>query len=133
MDIRCQQEPKHLHDFKKRRLKPDLLLSLPGRHILSDVAVTHPLAPGAVSSGKGLGTLTTARTTEAQKRVKYCTIASQRQFELLPFVMETTGGMGPSAVLLIKAMADASEEHLAIWTKEQVIRELVGSVAVEGS
>ena len=88
------------------------------------------LARGAVSSGKGLGTLTTARTTEAQERVKYCTIASQRQFELLPFVMETTGGMGTSAVLLIKAMADASEKHLAIWTKEQVIRELVGSVAV---
>src|SRR6185437_9459083 len=40
------------------------------------------------------------------------------------------GGMGPSGDKLIKAMAEASEEHLAIWSREDVIRELVGSVAM---
>jgi hypothetical protein len=127
MGIRAQLEPKHL---QKGRLKPDLLLSLPGRLIITDVAVCHPLAAGAVKSRKGLGVLATAKSTEASKRKKYTELASQRRFEQLPFVLETTGGMGPSAVRLVKAMAEASEEHLAVWSKEQVIRELVGSVAI---
>ena len=38
--------------------------------------------------------------------------------------------MGPSAVQLIKALAEASEELLALWLREDVIRQLVGSVAM---
>ena len=44
--------------------------------------------------------------------------------------METCGGVGPSGDRLIKAMAEASEEHLAMWSRVDVIRELLGSVAM---
>jgi len=54
----------------------------------------------------------------------------QRNFEQLPFVVETCGGVGPSGDRLIKAMAEASEERLSVWSREGVIRELVGSVAI---
>ena len=37
---------------------------------------------------------------------------------------------GGTADELIKAMADASEEHLAMWSKDVIIRELVGSAAI---
>ena len=57
-------------------------------------------------------------------------MSSQRGFEQLPFVVETCGGVGPSADTLVKDMADASEEHLRMWSREAVIRQLVGSVAV---
>ena len=38
--------------------------------------------------------------------------------------------MGPAAVTLIKAMADASQEHLAMWTRVDVVREVAGSLAM---
>jgi hypothetical protein len=67
---------------------------------------------------------------EAAKRRKYLTMSSQRRFEQLPFAVETCGGVGPSGDRLIKAMAEASEEQLFMWSREDVIRELVGSVAI---
>ena len=49
MGIRAQLEPRGLDGSS--HLRPDLLLTLPGRQILSDVAVIHPLTAGAVVRG----------------------------------------------------------------------------------
>ena len=78
-------------------LRPDLLLTLPGRHVLTDVAVVHPLGPGKVRDGKSHGVLSTARHAEAGKRRDYAHIAALRHYQMHPFVMETCGGMGPAA------------------------------------
>ena len=43
---------------------------------------------------------------------------------------ETSGGLGPAAVQLIHVLAQAGEELLAMWSREDVIRQLVGSVAM---
>ena len=51
MGIRAQLEPRGLDGSS--HLRPDLLLTLPGRQILSDVAVIHPLTAGAVVRGHG--------------------------------------------------------------------------------
>ena len=48
----------------------------------------------------------------------------------LPIALETTGGVGPRTATLIEAMADASAEQLVTWSRESVIRELLGSVAM---
>ena len=128
MGIRAQLEPKNLDPSSS--LRPDLLLSLPGRSILTDVAICHPLAPEAVRSGHGRCTLGAAKHSETKKRRKYAQVSLQRHLEQLPFVMETCGGVGPSGDRLIKAMAEASEEHLAMWSRVDVIRELLGSVAM---
>ena len=93
-------------------LRPDLLLTLPGRQILTDVAIVHPLTPGAVREGNGTRSLGCARMKEAEKRRKYTQLSNLRCYEQLPFILETCGGVGLSADVLIKTMADASEEHL---------------------
>ena len=77
------------------------------------MAVCHPLAPGT-RRHHGARALGTARHLEATKRKKYLALSSQHCFEQLPIALETMGGMGPAAVTLIKAMADASQEHLAM-------------------
>jgi hypothetical protein len=128
MGLRAQHEVKGLDPDSD--LRPDVMLTLPGRQILTDVAIVHPLAPGAVRDGVGLRTLGRARGMEAQKRLKYTRLSSLRGYEQLPFVVETCGGVGPSADVLMKAMADASEEHLRMWPKEAVLRHLVSSAAI---
>jgi hypothetical protein len=128
MGLKAQYEPRGLDPTSD--LRPDVLLTLPGRQILTDVAVTHPLALGALTRGTSLRKLGKARELEAVKRAKYTNLSSLRHYEQLPFVVETCGGVGPSADALIKAMADAGEEHLAMWSKEAIIRELVGTVAI---
>ncbi len=90
----------------------------------------HSLAPGAVWNGNGTRSLGCARIKEAEKRRKYTKLSSLRCYEQLPFVVETCGGFGPSADVLVKDMAEASEEHLHMWSRNAVIRQLVGSVAV---
>ena len=49
---------------------------------------------------------------------------------MLPFVMETCGGMGPAAEHFVDIMAEAGEAHLSIWAKEDIVSELLHSVAV---
>jgi hypothetical protein len=128
MGLKAQLEVKGLD--ASNQLRPDLLLSLPGRLILTDVAITHPLAPGALRNGEGTRTLGRAKYMEAAKRRKYAKLSSQRQYELLPFVVETCGGFAPSAVKLVQAMAQVAAEHFVLWSRTAILRELVGSVAI---
>ena len=115
----------------KSDLRPDLMIILPGRRILTDVAICHPLAPSRVKKGGRSSTaLGTARDVEGQKRKKYLDIETRHQMELIPFVVETCGGVGPAAVKLLKALAAAGEEHLAMWPRKDIIRHVVGSVAI---
>ena len=126
MGLRVQLEVRGLDP--KKDLRPDLLFTLPGRPILSDVAICHPLAPGKVT--RRTGQLGAAKSMEVDKRRKYTDIALTRGFEQLPFVAETCGGLGPSAVELIRAMAQAGGEQLAVWSRQDIIRQLAGAVAV---
>jgi hypothetical protein len=118
MGLRVQLEPRGLDP--ESDLRPDLLFTLPGRPVLSDVAICHPLAPGAVADRRAQ--LGSARTMEGVKRRKYTGIELNRGFEQLPFVVETCGGVGPSAVKLIRAMAEAGEEQLTVWSRQDIIR-----------
>ena len=111
-------------------LRPDLMMILPGRRILTDVAICHPLAPSRVKKGIPQRTLGTAKSMEQVKRSKYLKLKTRHQMELIPFVVETCGGMGLAAVKLLKAMAAAGEEYLAMWPKRDIIRHVVGSVAI---
>jgi hypothetical protein len=128
MGLKAQLEPKSLD--ASSRVRPDLLLSLPGRVILTDIAVCHPLAPGMLPCRRGTSMLGAAKHMERLKRRKYASLASQRQYELLPFAVETCGGLAPSAVQVIQAMAQAAAQHFSLWSRTNILRELVGSVAI---
>ena len=47
-----------------------------------------------------------------------------------PFVMETAGCINAAAERLVELMAEEGEAHLCVWTKADVVRELVQSVAI---
>ena len=46
---------------------------------------------------------------------------------------ETCGGLGPSAVELIRAMAQAGGEQLAVWSRQDIIRQLAGGSGSGGA
>jgi hypothetical protein len=106
-----------------------LQLVLPGRHIISDVCITHSLAPGTVKNGRALTTTGAARSMQTTKHRKYRETAARHRAELLPFCVETCGGMAPDAITLLSAMGQMGEEQLGMWPRHVVIRHLIGSVA----
>ena len=71
-----------------------------------------------------------AREKERTKRKKYSGTATLRGAEFLPFVVETCGGMAPDAVKLVRVLADAGQQYAAMWPRNDVIRHIVGSVAI---
>ena len=64
-----------------------------------------------------------------KKRTRYLETADQNHAELLPFSVETYGGMAPDAIKLLSAMGAMGEEQLGMWPRHVVIRHLIGSVA----
>ena len=102
MGIQAVREPAGLCSSDGRC--PDLLLALPGCNIISDVSISHPLAPGMVRSHHSWTTTGAARCHQTRKRAKYKETAAQHHAELLPFSVETYGGMAPDAIKLLSAM-----------------------------
>ena len=56
-------------------------------HVCCAVCVEYNAHPGGTLLGA-------AQETQATKRWTYAGIASQQQFEMLPFIVETCGGLG---------------------------------------
>jgi hypothetical protein len=127
MGVQAVREPVGLHLDDGRC--PDLQLVLPGRNIISDVCITHPLAPTKVRKRISWTTTGAARTSQTTKHRKYREVAARHHAELLPFCVETYGGMAPDAIKLLAAMGDMGEERLGVWPRHVVIQQLIGSVA----
>ena len=49
---------------------------------------------------------------------------------LLPFSVETCGGMAEDAVDLLDRIATAGAEHLAFWSHNRIVQQLLAVVAV---
>jgi hypothetical protein len=109
--------------------RPDLQIVFPGEHILTDVVVTHPLAPSNIERAAG-GATRIAKYMQERKRKKYTKTAAHQEARLIPFAVETCGGLAPDAVTLLKALSRAGEEHLGLWPRDVIVCQLLGSVAV---
>jgi hypothetical protein len=109
-------------------LRPDLRIVYPGQHVLTDVAVTHPLR---VDGRRSAGTeLAAANKVQKEKRTKYAAIATRHDAELLPFVVETCGGLAANAVELLDIISDAAAEHLSLWSRQDAAKQLLNSVSI---
>ena len=110
----AQIEPVGMFDSSQRR--PDLNLIFGTRRVLVDVSVCHPLAPtyGAVAQHP----LGTAIRAEQRKRVRYEHLARAADFTFVPFILETTGGWGPAALALVKALSSHANSHASISKAE---------------
>jgi hypothetical protein len=110
------------------RLRPDLQLVYPGRHVLTDVAVVHPLSV----YGRRRPTQPTAcaKSMQTMKRTKYAAIAKRHDAELLPFVVETCGGLAPDAIALLDVISGEASAHLSLWSQEDAAKDILHSVAI---
>jgi hypothetical protein len=112
----------------QNRLRPDLQIVYPGRHVITDVAVVHSL--GAYARARPEHPTLAAKDGAGAKRRKYAAIASRHDAELIPFVVETCGGLGPDAIALLDVISGAAAEHLSLWSREDVATDLLHSVAI---
>jgi hypothetical protein len=113
---------------KKSKIRPDLQIVYPGRHVLTDVAVVHPL--GVYGCQRPENSTAAAKNVAGEKRRKYAAIASRHDAELIPFVVETCGGLGQDAIALLDVISGAASEHLSLWSQEDAAKELLSSVAI---
>jgi hypothetical protein len=106
--------------------RPDLLIHMGHRTILADVTVKHPLAPSYVPvlSQTPLGV---AREGERIKNRLYAAEARAMGMEFIPISIETTGGWGPAAVELVKAVASHAVEHSSRGSRQSHSRHGLGS------
>ena len=123
----AMREPGGLVMEDKRR--PDLLLTFPGQQILTDVVVSHPLCPThrlrACSKHAAVAEFANTRKLE-----KYVTTAATQHARLLPFSVETTGGMARGAIELLEQVSLACRDTLTVWPHWQIEMEMQKAVAV---
>jgi hypothetical protein len=129
----AEREPKGLSWGDGKR--PDLQVYFPGTHLLSDVVVSHPLAPGyagAHSSRSRFGHTRAgvARRMQHEKHNKYDHIAERHGAKLLPFAVETCGGLAPDAVTFVKALAEEGDEQLSLWSKDSIAQHVHAAIAI---
>jgi hypothetical protein len=91
-----------------------LQLVFPGQHVLTDAVVVHPLAPSYVNQGTSLSATGAARMQQRVKTRRYSKTAARHEAMLLPFAVETCGGMAPDAIRLLRLIAQAGHEQLGI-------------------
>ena len=66
---------------------------------------------------------------QQSKHIKYKETANTSRARLLPFAVETCGGMGSDAMTLMQVISEAGQEHLGLWPRDQIVRHLLESVA----
>jgi hypothetical protein len=74
--------------------------------------------------------LAVAAAGEQQKSNKYQETASQHEAKFIPFVLESTGGMGRTAQELMKEIVLASREYNTLWEHSTVSREAFSMIAI---
>ena len=99
-------------------LRPDLQLLYPGEHVITDVAVVHPL--GAQGKQRPLRQTHLAKATQELERLKYAAIGCRHDAQLIPFVVETCGGLAPDAITLLDVISGAASEHLFLSGRREI-------------
>jgi hypothetical protein len=120
-------EPRNLS--KDKALKPDLHISFPGQQILTDVVISHPLCPTHVNTASKKQ-LILAEWAARRKHNSYDDVAREHHMRLLPFSVETMGGLSTEAQHLIEQIGLACRDHLCLETHESIARGVLASVAV---
>jgi hypothetical protein len=89
------KEPHGLSSEDVRR--PNLHVVIPSASLLTDVVVSHPLAPSHLYTASR-APLLVAQRAESYKQARYREVAATQSAVFLPFAVESTGGIGKSAL-----------------------------------
>jgi hypothetical protein len=122
------REPKGMHREDGRR--PDLQVVFPGKHILTDVVISHPLSAGRLDIACGGRATAVAHAAQQKKKRKYEETAARHEAKLLIFSVETCGGMAPDAMTMLDEISRAGQEHLSLWSHQQIVQHMLCSVAI---
>ena len=120
------KEPAGLSTEDGRR--PDLHIVLPGQSILTDVVVSHPLAPSHLPRATTKH-LTVATQAALKKHRNYSHLARTQQAHFLPFSVETTGGM-TEAEELVDQLSLACKDHLTLPSYKPFANSIRSSIAI---
>ena len=112
------------------RLRPDLRMTFHGEYLLSDVKISHPLAPSYQTRVAGGQPLSISNASSRNKSKKYERLTKVTGATFIPFIAESFGGLHANSLRLVGRMADASQQHLAMWSREQIVRHVLLNVAV---
>jgi hypothetical protein len=123
----ASMEPKGLS--ADRLIRPDLQISFPGQHILTDVVVSHPLCPSHVHDA-ARKPLAVAEQAARGKHRSYDETARLHHMRLLPFSVESMGGLSSEAEQLVEQIGLACRDHLTLETHESIARGVRAAVAV---
>jgi hypothetical protein len=118
----AQLEPTNLGNDNKR---PDLLVTFRGTQYILDVAVIHQLA---YSHLVRRGSPMLAK--EQEKIRKYKAMARQQQMDFVPFIMDTSGGLGPAAVKFLQKLSVHSRDLNGAWSQAEIDGRLRDTLAV---
>jgi phosphoribosyl-ATP pyrophosphohydrolase len=109
---------------EKSKVRPDLQIFFPGRMLLTDIVVSHPVTTSRVQRHQS-----STKTAQLNKRTKYSSVATRLGAELLPFSVATYGGLADDAMKLVQAMGEEGEETMGAWRKEEIIRYTLSAIA----
>ena len=70
------------------------------------------------------------RGTSSATSMTSTTIAERHGAKLLPFAVETCGGLAPDAVAFVRALAEDGDEQLSLWSKDSISEHIHASVAI---
>ncbi len=108
------EEPR-VHGSKERGERPDAIASAHDGRVMVDLSVINPTA----RTYKG-GKIGRAAARETDKRTKYSALAAQMDCDFVPFVVESYGTVGPSALAFLKLIASQSANEWADLEEEDV-------------
>jgi len=99
----------------------DLLLIRGGTQLYVDVSITRPTKASSLRSSAAVcqETLVCARQVAAAKHRKYDAIAHANQYKMLPFVLESYGGVGAEASRTLQFLAAAAAQPKAFLRHAQ--------------
>jgi hypothetical protein len=112
------------------RLRPDLRMTFHGEYLLSDVQVSHPLAPSYQTRVAGGRPLSVSNASSRNKSRKYERLTQVTGATFIPFIAESFGGLHADSLRLVGRMADASQQHLAMWCRDQIVHHVLVNLAV---
>jgi hypothetical protein len=90
----------------------DLLLLRHDKKLYIDVAVTRPTNSSNLAYNPKVttDTLHSTHRVASRKHAKYDAIAKLNEYDMLPFVLESYGGLGPEAIRVINFLAASSSD-----------------------
>ena len=110
------------------RERPDIEARIGGDYFLIDVTIILPTAKTHIA--KALEPLGAAKSAEKAKVKKHGAEAKRKGALLIPYVIETYGGMAPTARDFNKFLANYGVRNEMTYTKDEIFKSLYSKIAV---